>query len=833
MPPKSNATLQSTVADLAPPLGSLQPITGLLPSGTVSFTLSLTTTAPADCRWSETADTPYASMPHDFQVGQENVSHTTPISDVADLADRRFYVRCQDVSPGRDPDSYQVQTHMRVLGRWSSNFPRVANLWNNFATNPGVDFVAGFDLHVVFGGPNRASQAYAIRAANPNAKILLTVHATYGMPGIDSPATEWWFSQPGDPDYNCLLRNTQGAILLVAYWGHPMYNMTVPYCRALLAHMSIDAFLSPDENWGADLAYDGLYWDRLHDTIDWLGPNIDSNLDGQPDPPSEVNAAYQAGVEDFLAQVRARLPDAILMGNDAGLIYTPWINGRYFETQVAALLDGSDLVTWPDVMQGYRAWAGNGVTPRTTLIASAPELFYSSKYTFLYTSQMPPAMRAEAAASYSRMRYGLVTALMGDGLFSYDYGPDGHGDRWWYDEYGAPGATGSTLLPTNTLPPRGYLGQPVSASEMVDSLPHTVDQVINGNFDDGLDNWIGFVDANTSAAAAFDVDPTGSINGSPAAHVVISNSNHSDFVELRQLSKSTEANRQYTVSFWGHSPVTHTIDVQLIVDPTPWVNTGFHVQATLTPEWQLFRLTDQALRTRSDLRLAFQLGSQTGEVWLDNIQFQEGVGGVWARSFEHGLAVVNTSYVAQTVPLPSPYRRLNGSQAPLFQVRIDDNDLVASGSWVQSPANFSQFGSTVYTTNGPNSLATMTYVPNLIYSGTYQVLAWVVPTTTQSSAVEITIQHADGEALVTLDETQGEIGWHDLGTYSFEVGITGRAVLTATGEGLVVADAFKWVSTARYNDGSIVRQIVLQPQDAIVLQKPYEVFLSMLVRDAP
>ena len=816
-----------------PPLGTLQPITGLLPSGTVSFTLGLTTTAQASCRWSDTPNTPFSNMSNDFETGQGDVSHSTLISNVNDLADRRFYVRCQDVSPGRDPDSYQVQTHVRVLGPWSSNFPRLANLWNNFSTNPGADFAAGFDLHVVFGGPNQASQADAIRAANPNAKILLTVHATYGVPGIDSPATEWWFSQPGDPDYNCLLRNTQGAILIVAYWGHPMYNMTVPYCRTLLAQMSIDAFLSPDQNWGADLAYDGLYWDRLHETIDWLGTNIDSNLDGQPDPPAQVNAAYQAGVEDFLTQVRARLPNAILMGNDAGLVYAPWINGRNFETQLAALLDGGNSANWPNVMQDYRTWAGSSVAPQTTFIANAPELFYSGKYTYLHVSQMPLAMRAEAATSYSRMRYGLATALMGDGLFSYDYGPDSHGDRWWYDEYGQPGGLDANLPPTNTLPPRGYLGQPVGAPGTVASLPHTINQVVNGNFDNGLDNWIGFVDANSSAEATFDVDATGGIESSPAARVVISNSNHADFVELRQLNKSTEANHQYTVSFWGRSLTTHPINVQLIVDPTPWISTGFNVQATLTPDWQLFHLTDVALRTRSDLRLVFQLGSQPDEVWLDDIRFQEGVEGVWARHFQNGLALINTSDVVQTVPLPDFYRKLNGNQAPLFQVRVDDDEAAANGSWVQSPANYSQFGMTIHTANGPNPSATMTYAPDLIYSGTYQVLAWVVPTITQSSAVSITIQHADGETAVALDEIQGEIGWRDLGTYRFDAGSAGYATLAATGNGLVVADALKWVSTARYNDGQLVAEVVLEPNDAIILQNAYRVLLPTIIGGIP
>jgi hypothetical protein len=829
--PHNQVPVSSTPLEPAP-LGALQPITGVLPNGTISFTLNLTTTAPADCRWSEITSTLYISMPHDFPTGQGAVFHSTPISPLAELADRRFYVRCRDVATGRDPDNSEQQTHVRLLGPWSNRYPRVANLWNDFTTNPGTDFVAGFDLHVVFGGSKQASQAPDIRAVNPNAKVLLTTHATYGVPGIDSPATEWWYSQPGDPDYNCLLRNTQGSILLVAYWNHPMYNLTVPYCRTILANLSIDAYLSGDQNWGADLAYDGLYWDRLHDTIDWLGSDIDSNLDGQPDTPDEVNAAYQAGVKDFLTQVRARLPHAILMGNDAALIYAPWINGRNFETQVAGLLDGAPI-TWTGVTQDYRAWAGSGVTPHTTFIAGSPELFYSSKFNYLYTDQMPPAMRAEAAASYARMRYGLVTALMGDGLFSYDYGPNGHGDRWWYDEYGFPGSS-STLPLTNTLPPRGYLGQPGNALLRLEGVLHSSDQVINGNFNNGLTNWIGWIDPNSSAAGYFKVSETGGLGGTAAVAIVISDTDNADSVELRQLNKSTIANHQYTVSFWGRSTqASHSIDVQLIVDPTPWVGTGFHVQATLTPQWQLFRLADTSVRTRNDLRLVFQLGSETGKIWLDDIQFQEGEAGAWARSFENGLAVINPSNVAQTVRLPGVYRKLTGSQAPLFQVRLDDNDLLASEDWTMSSASFSQFGSTVYTTTAPDPVATITYQPNLLYPGTYQVLAWVVPTTTQSSAIDITIYHADGESMVTLDETQGEIGWRDLGTYRFDAGNTGRALLSATGTGLVVADAFKWVSTARYNDGQAVSQIDLQPQDAIILQRLHDTFLPLLLRGAP
>ena len=60
----------------------------------------------------------------------------------------------------------------------------------------------------------------------------------------------------------------------------------------------------------------------------------------------------------------------------------------------------------------------------------------------------------------------------------------------------------------------------------------------------------------------------------------------------------------------------------------------------------------------------------------------------------------------------------------------------------------------------------------------------------------------------------------------------------ATGSGTVVADAFKWVSTARYNDGSEASEVTLQPQDgAVLLKSCYEpagqtyLYLPIITRD--
>lgn len=806
----------ASVTIAKPPQGVLGPTPGLLPSGNVSVTLSLTTTASANCRWSEQPDTPYDSMPHDFQGGQGATAHSTVVSGLGDLDERWFYVRCADLgsSPLRDPDAYERSTHLRVLGPWDGGYPRIANLWGGYDPGRGVDFFAGYDLFIPSSWGGQANQAAAIRSANPNAKILLTQNATYAYPQWDTLTAEWWNSSPGDPGYNCLLRDSGGDILLVDYWGHPMYNMTEPYCRTVLAQQSVNAFLSQRPNQGDNLAYDGLYWDRLHDTISWLGDDVDSDLDGQPDDPDALDAAYQAGIEDFLTQVRTRLPNTILMGNEGPQVYAPWINGCLYEWQLADILDGADWLSWDAVVASYRDWTGRGHTPRTTFIESAPEALYSQKYTFQHLDQMPPAMEAEAAASYRRMRYGLTSALMGDGLFSYDYGADRHGDLWWYDEFGAP--DGSQVGQATTLPPRGYLGQPTGDPALLVDTLDTPDQVTNGDFEGGLNGWVWWVDSGAGAAATFDVDATGGISDTAAAHIVVTSAAEPGAVEFHQYGMSTVAGQSYTLSLWARSDMTRTVYASTIKQTSPWTNYGFNVQALVTPQWQHFHLWDDASVTANDGKLEFLVGDVVGELWLDDVQFQEGALGVWARPFSGGLAVINTTKEVQTVSLPDVYCKLNGSQAPLFQVRVDDNEARVSAGWSEQAANYSQFGATVQVASA-GTPATVTYTPTLAYSGTYEVLAWVVPTTTQSNAVSVTIRHAQGDTVAFLDETAGEVGWHSLGTYTFAAGEGGSAVLAATGDGIVVADAFKWVSTARYNDGSQVSWITLQPQDGIVL----------------
>ena len=793
-------------------LGTLAPTPGLLPPGTTSVTLVLSTTVAAECRWSESTGVPYSLMSDMFEKGQGTTAHSTLVIGLQDLGEYWFYVRCQDMAGDRDPDAFERSTHLRVLGAWGGGYPRLAYLWGYTPTISGTPFLAGYDLvmptELALRDPAR--QVKTIRSRNPGAKVLLSLDATYGWPGRDPLASAWFSSKPGDPGYNCLLRDGHGEPVLVAYFGHPMYNMTVAYCRDLLVRRNVDTFLSQVSEAGAGLIYDGLFWDLLHEDITWLGDDIDSDLDGRPDDPTVLDAAYQAGLADFLARVRADLPDAILMGNEASQVYAPWLNGRLIEWQLSSILNGSDALTWDDVMAEYHGWEHVGLTPRTTFIMTGPEPLYEEKQPFHSSIQVPPAMQEEAAASYRRMRFGLTSALMGDGLFSYDLRQQ-DSRLWWYDEFGAPADDTQS-----SLPPRGYLGQPMAEPRLLVDTLQTPDQIIGGGFENGMDAWKRWVNTAAGAAGTLDIDARGGVSGGSAAHVVTTRTGNQWDVQLSQAGLSTVAGQGYTVSFWARSTVTRTVDVRIAQAGPPGTNYGFNEHTVVTPRWKHFQLAGYPTVTAGDGELAFQAGASLGELWLDDVKIQAGVLGVWFRPYQHGLAIVNTTKNVQYAPLPATYCKLKGSQAPLFQARLDDDEAVVSGSWQQQAANKNQFGPAVQVAPG-GSAARITYTPDLASAGIYEVLAWVAPTATQGNAATVTINHQQGQTSRSLDQTTGDIGWHSLGTYTFAAGKTGSATLVATGSGIVVADAFKWVSLARYNDGSVVDSITLQPQDGIVL----------------
>jgi len=588
------------------------------------------------------------------------------------------------ITPGADATASAVQgvtsteNPDQPLG-----YPRIANLWGLFNLDHPAEFYANFDLLIPYYLKDASQVASEIYRLNPKALILHSQYGTKGREELDALIHEWWVSGKGDPGYPCLLRSSSGSIIITETWKHPMVNLINPDCRKLMAEKNIKELSESGVTTSGLPIYSGIYWDLLYDRISWLSDDIDSNLDGVPDEETALDEEYKKAVIDFLVQIRQALPQVTLMGNEASIEYAPLINGRLFEWQIPALLDGLELNSWDDIIDEYRAWSGSGVEPRTTIIQNAPEESLTARYGTSKLDEIPAALLDEAASSYQRMRFGLASALMGDGYYSFDLGKMWHGQFWWYDEYGRMISEDSA----STLPDQGYLGQPAGD-------PYVLESAIESN----------------------------------------------ESQSIKDVIKD------------------------LITSPE------------------------------------------------EDIESYD----VWARTFEHGMAIVNPTSSSRSVNLDREYCRLNGTQAPLSQVIVDDDEAQHSGGWQEIEASLSQYGETVHALSTGDG-STITYFPNLIFAGDYEVLAWIDPASELTTEAEYSVVSNGGTNIVEINQTEGEPGWVSLGIYTFAMGNQQSVTIHSPPSKEITADAIKWVSTARFNDGSRVTALVIQPYDGMIM----------------
>ena len=160
--------------------------------------------------------------------------------------------------------------------------------------------------------------------------------------------------------------------------------------------------------------WDGIFYDNLWDSVSWLNNgNVDLDGDGYRESAGELDQAWQAGVLKILQATRNRVGyDYILMANSSSFQdYQPYLNGRMFE-DFPSLYEADG--TWQGNIGSYQAIRNYNVRPNI----------------YIFNSTNAPQ------DNYSKMRYGLASALMFDDVYdSFDNSIYDHGQTWWYDEY--------------------------------------------------------------------------------------------------------------------------------------------------------------------------------------------------------------------------------------------------------------------------------------------------------------------------------------------------------------------------------------------------------------
>ncbi|MBI2551955.1 FG-GAP repeat protein [Candidatus Uhrbacteria bacterium] len=169
--------------------------------------------------------------------------------------------------------------------------------------------------------------------------------------------------------------------------------------------------------------WDGVFYDNgWGDPSHHTGVGVDLDRDGNAESPEEVNRLWKQGMTTLFENTQQALQGrSLVMVNGNGADYAPDVHGVLFEY--------FPREGWPLTMSRYVQSIKDNLAPPLAAINRISE------------NGQPD--------DYRGLRFGLASALLADGYYSFDYGVLDHGQVWRYDEYGA-------FLGEPLAPPRSY-----------------------------------------------------------------------------------------------------------------------------------------------------------------------------------------------------------------------------------------------------------------------------------------------------------------------------------------------------------------------------------------
>ena len=159
--------------------------------------------------------------------------------------------------------------------------------------------------------------------------------------------------------------------------------------------------------------------------------------------------------------------------------------------------------------------------------------------------------------------------------------------------------------------------------------PNPENILLNGDFSDDDNHWDLFVDASASASSSV-------VNGEYAISINNGGLNTWD-VHLQQSELLLEKGITYHISFEGYAESIRQINVFTAMILEPWTIYGYQpVKLNTTKQTHTFSFTMNEA-TNKNARLAFDVGSSTTDVYLDNIVLKEVITSVKELSNENKI----------------------------------------------------------------------------------------------------------------------------------------------------------------------------------------------------
>ncbi len=240
-----------------------------------------------------------------------------------------------------------------------------------------------------------------LRELNPTIKLLAYV--------ASEEISDARFSEPASFPMNILARGIQESWYAVdahgkqaSFWpGTKLINITHPGWIEYFPQFIHTTVISSGY-------WDGVFLDNTFDGISYFVQSpLDLNQDGIDDEKKIKDDMWRTSMQKIIRNIHTQNPAAIIMGN-GGAVYASDLHGALFEKFPAW--------SWGPNWKEFRDSVKKNLQPS-------------------YGTINVNTSNEDRPMDFARMRFGLVSALMGDGYYSFDRGDYYHNVTWWYDEY--------------------------------------------------------------------------------------------------------------------------------------------------------------------------------------------------------------------------------------------------------------------------------------------------------------------------------------------------------------------------------------------------------------
>ncbi|TFG89076.1 MAG: hypothetical protein E4H17_01290 [Gemmatimonadales bacterium] len=511
----------------------------------------------------------------------------------------------------------------------------------------------------------------AIRRHNPTIKII----------GFTDACQVWWLPMYYSVNYpdtlNCLRRklwnavvNTNGFLYSKRYGDYynpnrsgrdPLWSASW-YMVNLANQATVDSLVSilAQDVIGSGL-YDGLFVDLISETMAWTAvvDSFDYERAGYPSAKA-YEQAWQVGHRRYAAGLRAAAPPGFMITlNWAVPDEKAWVNGSIREE-------------FP--YQGGGTWQTN------MMAVFEEERNYLQPPAQWLNTQCDPCSDALAANNRRKVRFGLGSATLCEA-----YHTISENDRpsrtqrwnWWYDEYAVDLATGRASRKREDT---GWLGAARGTWYQMIWAGNGPDAATNPDFENSVTGGWGFW-ADASVAATVTQDTTTAAKGRASVRIHMPNMGVADwYVALRTAGTLTmQAGQSYSATFWAKASKPRRITVSAAMPGTSYVLSPLDV-GTEWRQCQVILIPKVACVAQLHLCLA----AADGDVWLDDVHFQEGVTNLYRRNFQNGIVLVNPAARSLSVTLETSFRKILGTADPV----VNDGSWV---SWVTVPSSDAVF----------------------------------------------------------------------------------------------------------------------------------------------